>query len=67
MSNIHLSLQRQSVRAMIILFIAVIFSGSGLAQLKLSTAKPVVRAYTIRSKILGEERKYSIYRPQFGP
>src|SRR4030095_4512301 len=67
MSNIHLSLRRQSVRATIILFITVFFAASLHARVKFSTAKPVFKDYTIRSKILGEERKYSIYKPPVLP
>jgi len=67
MSNIQLSLLRQFIHPIIMVFITVLLSTSVQAQLKFSTAKPVVRDYTIRSQILGEQRKYSIYRPPVLP
>ena len=53
------------------LFLLTIFCSSLLfriaAQSRLSTAKPDIKDFTIHSKILGEERKYSIYRPPVLP
>jgi hypothetical protein len=37
------------------------------AQSRYSTAKPDIKDFTIHSKILGEERKYSVYRPPVLP
>lgn len=53
------------------LFLLTIFC-SGLlfplaAQSRFSTAKPDIKDYTIHSKILGEERRYSVYRPPVLP
>ena len=67
MSNIHLSLQRQCIRTMIIVFITVIFSASLQAQFRFSKVKPEVIEYTISSRILNEERKITIYKPSVHP
>jgi predicted alpha/beta superfamily hydrolase len=40
---------------------------SSSGQSRYSTAKPDIRDYTIHSKILGQDRKYSIYRPPVLP
>ena len=54
-----------------LLFLLVIFCNSLVfrlaAQSRYSTAKPEIKDYTLQSKILGEERKYSVYRPPVLP
>ena len=63
MNKIHLLLKRQYPCTMIIAIFAVTSFGPIHAQSRYSTAKPEVKDYTIQSKILGEERKYSVYKP----
>ena len=67
MNNILLHRQRQYACMMINIFLAVASFGPLHAQSRLSTAKPDIKDYTIHSKILGQERKYSVYRPPVLP
>jgi len=55
---------------MFLFLLTICCSGFSLqikAQSRYSTAKPDIKDFTIHSKILGEERKYSVYRPPVLP
>ena len=67
MNKIHLHLQWQYTWMMVITIFAVASFGPVHAQSQFSTAKPVIREYSISSHVLNEERKITIYKPPVLP
>src|SRR5262245_42445929 len=60
-------LQRQYILKAILLTMVVMYSPGSQAQFRYTNNKAIVKDSIIMSKVLGEERKISIYRPENCP
>lgn len=67
MQSITIFSLRQTVQIIILFAIVVALSISTHAQFRYSTNRVIIKDTTISSKILGEERKIDIYKPEIFP